>query len=129
MTQATLIYEKDTNTGCEFWKERSTGRVFRFRHGKYQKLYDSKGNITNIEDDCRSAKFRYNDENKICSEYHVFIDPDTKEKTEYIRWYRYDEHGKILSITDSCGNKEYFDINGMPLYFISGKQLTYTLLT
>ena len=118
---AALIYEKMND--CEFWKERNTGRVLRYRHGSYQKLFDSKGRPVSIEDGSDSAKFRYDKCGKLVMETHK------SNEFEYKKWYSYDERGNILSITDSFGNKEMFGADGVPFYFITGRPAPENLLS
>lgn len=126
--EACLVYEKDKTTGYEYWKERKTGKVFRFRNGRYQELFDSKGNLVTIENGSEKVNFRYCKNNKISFEYYVFIDSTTNKTNEYKRWYSYDEDGRIMSITDSYGNKELYDEDGIPFYSFHGKPFTHSLL-
>lgn len=124
-----LVYEKEPSTGYEYWRERKTGRVLRFKCGSYNKLYDSRGNVITIDDGIRSVTFKYNDSNKLISESYSFSKSNATCRGAYRKWYSYDENGKIMSIVDSEGNEELYDEDGIPFYSVNKNSAVHALFT
>ena len=130
--ESSIIYEYDELTKCEFWRDSRTGKVFKFRNGMYQKNYDSYGNTIYIKNGSNYARFRYNSDNKIICEMHVFEKYNAINKNDkdiYRKIYHYDELGKLIYSVDSCGNKEFYDDNEHLYYSIHKEAFHHTLLS